>query len=240
MLGLAVAEAVTWASLLTAVAALCAMLARRPTLVAWKNGRARPANLIGSVALFAGAAGAVAGLLVLRPDLWPVLAIPGALFAADFTVLLGGAARTAWGEIPGIAGLAMVSALAHASANPEVEDEAWALGVLTVLYFVGSIPFVRGYVRASSAVRRGEPKPREAAAPAAIYYVAALNVVGMAAALRWMPLLSLLALVPAALKAIWLAFGRGRLDRPIQRVGLLEVFHSLLFALLAWLVFLAG
>lgn len=237
LLGLAVARDATWASLSCGAAALLAMLGRRPTANALRTRGARLADVGFALALLGAAAGLAAATLALRPDLWPIFAVVATLFAADLAMLVVRLGRTAWGELPGIAGLALASVLGHASASPALGERSWALGLLCVLYFVGSIPFVRGFVRARAAFARGDGAARLAAQPAALYYLAAINVAGVLGLIRAFPLLAPAALLPAALKALWLSFGRARLDRRVQVLGVLEVFHSLVFAGLAWLAF---
>jgi hypothetical protein len=237
LLGLAVARDATWASLLCGAAALLAMLGRRPTANALRTRGARLADLGWSIALLGAAAGAAAVALALRPDLWPIFAVVATLFGADLAMLVVRLGRTAWGEMPGILGLALASVLGHASASPALGERSWALGLVCALYFVGSIPFVRGFVRARAAFARSDGTARLAAQPAALYYLAALNVTGLLGLVRAIPLLAPAALLPAALKALWLSFGRARLDRRVQVLGVLEVFHSLVFAGLAWLAF---
>lgn len=238
LLGCAVARSVTWATPLAAALSLLAMLGRRPMANALRARQPRRSDIAWAAALLAGAAALTAVLLALRPDLWPVVAVLVGLLGLDVALVRAGSGRTPWGEAPGIAGLALTSTLAHAASVGALGSAAWGLGLVTVLYFLGSIPFVRGYVRARTARDPGEA--RERTFPAALYYVLAINAVGGLAALRWLPAFAPFMLLPAALKSLWLCFGRGRLDRRIQAVGYLEVLHSVGFAALAALGFYFG
>jgi hypothetical protein len=239
-LGLAAAGGASWVSLLLALAGLGALLARRPLLGAIQSRGARPADVGWACALLGSAAALAVAALVVRPDLWVPILIEGALFVIDTALRVGRVGRTPLGEIPGVAGLAWAAALAHASVLPAFGPPSAALGGLCAIYFIGSIPFVRGFVRARAAQRQSAPDPRRHALPAALYYLAAINVVGLLAIVRWMPFLAALSLVPAALKAVMLAFGPAKLDRRVQQIGYLEVAHSLLFAALAWFAFYAA
>lgn len=239
-LGVAVAGDISWITPLVFVAGLCALLARRPALVAWQTRGRRRVQLWWALGLWLGVGGTAGTALVLRPDLWPLYALIGTLAVADYVVLAARLGRSAWGELPGIAGLSLVAALAHGTATPWLDGEAWELGLLSLAYFVGSIPYVRGFVKARYASRAGSDFPRQNAFPAVAYYVVMVNLVGALGVMGFLPSLAMLPLLPAVLKTTWLCFGKARLDRPIKQLGFQEVFHGVVFGAATWALFAFG
>ena len=140
---------------------------------------------------------------------------------------------TVGGELIGIAGLTLGAPATYYVGAGSPGIQMLGLWLLSFLYFGGSVFYVKLKVRVHS---RQQPPASSlqrmlVGKTTVIYHVGAIALAGVLVATGLVPLLAPLAYIPVSCKAV-----RGTLDwrRPvnIKRLGVMEIVHSLVFAVL--------
>lgn len=222
-----------WPSLLLLLAILALFSAGRP-LELTIQGRRNGALL--RLAIYS-LAGIVAGLgLLLLYDRWMLLlgVIPGSVLVLQLWLRMRRLDRTWPVRLVSIAALSATGPAAYYAASSALDNTALAVWLLPFAYSGASVFYVRLYYRPLSKGRGSSDLEGRVAAEhqmlgflaVVLAATAALGVTGV------LPPLAIVAFVPLAVKAI-IACGR-RGSRPaLQRLGLEELAHSLLFLVLA-------
>lgn len=242
-IGIAAARTVNLATLFFALTAFGFFLLRYPMMLAIKN-RAPDARreairwsaIYGTITLIAGA------LLMIAAQLWLLIPL-GALGAISLAFYLWLAARRAEmsviGEWTGIVGLALGAPGAYLVATNSLDTNALALYILNVLYFGGTISYIKFKVREQPRVVTPNADWRArvwAGRVTIIYHAFAFALIAAFATLGFLPALVTLAFVPALCKAIGGAMNRpARLN--IRHLGFIELGSSILFAILVLLAY---
>jgi hypothetical protein len=195
-------------------------MASYPALQALRRGSARPGELRWSAIYALAAAAAWAPVLVEMPRLaWLGVALaPPLISAAIFA--RSRRDRDLLNGLLGVAGLVLGGLAAAVLARGRYDGVGWQVYGSCLLYFWGSVLFVKSMVR-----RRGDSRFRWISWG---YHLAALGTVTAA----WSPWIGA-ALAPSLLRAL-LCWGKGL--RPRQ-LGLIEIGNTLLFLALCALYF---
>ncbi len=245
IIGLAVAAQSTaqwqWRSLLLVVAALGLFLVRYPIDTVIKT-RKRPAAdrawlmrwAIGyaSIAAFGGG-----WLIVVARLVWliPLGLLSMALLAYHWWLVDRRQEMSAQGELAGIGGLALGAPLAYYTVTGVLDGTALGLWIVNVLYFGGTVFYIKLKVRQQPK----EPAPdrlseRLVKARACLTYQSVvLTVLILLTALNRLPLLVWLAFVPMTIKVfLGATHWQDRKSLSLPRLGMIEMVHSALFAIL--------
>jgi hypothetical protein len=185
------------------------------------------------LALYWTAGAASIALLWIRyrfEDLWHFawLGIP---IAAVFTWFLKtNRMRTVAGELVGICGLTLTAPLAHYASVGQVRPTGFWIWALCILYFAGSIFYVKARV-ANSLRARSLPLAKPDYSSFCIsYHLGLLALLAGLAALGQVPAILPIAFLPVVLRGV-LSFRRRDAKLNIARIGWTEVAYSLFFAL---------
>lgn len=231
----------SWALPPYLLAALALFTVRRP-LAALVRGAAPAAEerrrALGWVVRF-GAAGALAGLVLLAFHLWLMIPL-GVIAAALLGVDLLRAARTARptfaSEVAGAVGIALVAPGAYYAATGRLDGAAPALWIACALHFVSGVYHIRMRVRWVKVPPRGAAE-RWATARENVLYQAGMLAAGAALArLGLLPPLGWLALLPAFARGV-LGAALGRRETNFKRLGWLEAAYAAAFLALLLLTF---
>jgi hypothetical protein len=234
----------SWPVALTFVAAFFAYLARHPlVLLARSRGRREraPATAgfwLAVYTLIAAAAGFTVIVLYRYWLLVPLAALAAALLAMNLYLASRRAEMTVGGELLGIAGLTLGAPAMYYVAAGAPGQQMLGLWLLSFLYFGGSVFYIKLKVRVHS--RQAPPASMlqrlYAGRAAILYHLATLAVTIVLVATSLVPLLAPLAYVPVTCKAF-----QGTLDWrqsvKIRRLGMIELAHSVVFALLIVLAY---
>ena len=139
------------------------------------------------------------------------------------------------GELAGICGLALGAPLAYYVATGMLDGIALGLWIVNALYFGGTVFYIKLKVRQQPK----EPAPdrvseRLLKAKACLSYqsVVLMLVIVLVAGHR-LPALAVLAFVPMTVKVLYgVTRWQDRQSLSLPRLGLIEVFHSIVFAML--------
>lgn len=236
--GIGVAGILNADVLLFALTAFNFFLLRFPLMLALKSRAVDTRALALRWSVIYGAVTFISGaILLLSTQQWILVGL-GALGFATLTVYLWLAARraemTIWGEWIGIAGLALGAPGAYIVAKDAFDAAAIALYLLNVLYFAGTVLYVKFKVREQPRLVLSEPNlmMRLWSGRASLLYhafVAALVVIF--ATTRWLPALAPIAFILPMCKVIG-----GVLNKPerlnIRRLGFIELGFTLVFTLI--------
>ena len=199
------------------------------------SGRAARAAF--HLAIYLVASGIAASLLLLVYQRWTLVAF-GAVASVALVIQLilrqHRLDRTWTSRLVAIAALSVTGPAAYYAATGMVDRRAMAVWVLAFLYSAASVFFVRMIYRPPRKRRASEIAGgrTEAQRNMLIYLgVAALVVLGLSAA-GWLPPLGPLALLPLAVK-VGRATRRQEHQTSLKEIGLAELWHTALFALLA-------
>lgn len=225
--------------LLTFIAAFFAYLARHPLVLIARAGGQRQRIAAGTLPwlLIYGAVAAISGLgVVLAGRYWLLLAI-AALAVVPLGLNLFLATRRAEmslaGELLGIGGLSLGAPAMFYVAAGVLQPQALGLWLLTFLYFGGTVFYIKLKVRIHSRQSApGSAVERLLIAKATIiYHLGVVILTALLVGSGLAPLLAPLAYIPATCKAVQ---GALHWQRPVnvRRLGVIEVVHSLLFAVL--------
>ncbi len=203
---------------------------RRPTtdraeLIRW-------AIVYGSIAAIGG------GSLIVIDHLYALIAIGSigaALLIYHWWLVERRQEMSARGELAGIFGLALGAPLAYYVSTGLLDGTALALWIVNALYFGGTVFYIKLKVRQQSK----EPAPdrvseRLVKAKACLSYQSAvLTLVILLVALHRLPALAVLAFAPMTLKVLYgAARWQDRKSLSLPRLGVIELIHSLVFAVL--------
>lgn len=183
-------------------------------------------------------AAAAGGFVVVRYGRWFLLPwsfLAGAFAAAALWLENRRWDRTAGGEWTMMAGLAVVAPGTAYAVAGEWRPDFWGLAALYVLFFGGSVFYVRYVLRGKNkcTLSLGE---RFAAARFLIgYYAAAVVVAATVAALGFLPGYAVFGLAPAAGRAFFAPFAAPKGKPSVRAVGFGELFYTLIFVIItAW------
>jgi hypothetical protein len=142
--------------------------------------------------------------------------------------------RTIFGEILAIAGLTMTAPAAHYVALGEWQPAAFWLWLLSSLYFVSSVFYVR--LRVNLINPRREAERKIAWRRCASYHAFLLLLLLLLTASDRLSLFALAAFAPAVTRAFWsLIKPIGQLN--LKRLGMLEIIYSVVFLIFITLTF---
>lgn len=226
------------ASALFAIGAVLGLfLARYPIELLIKT-RKRNSMLIGWSILYAALSIFSAGWLLVIDRLIGLIPI-GLLGAALMLFRFRMAARrqdmSALGELSGIAALALGAPIVYYAASGQLNGTALAVWLINLLYFGGTVFYIKLKVRQQPRLptpdRIGE---RVIQAKACLTYQAAtLALVVALIFLQSRSILILLAFLPMTIKVLYGAYRwQDKRSLSLPRLGLIELFHSALFAAL--------
>ncbi len=246
MIGFAVAAHWELRSLLLMASTLGLFLVRFPIDMLIKTRR-RPAadraRLIRWAAIY-GSIAALGGLwLIVADQLYALIGlglIGAVLLLYHWWLVERRKEMSVRGELAGIFGLALGAPLAYYVATGMLNGTALALWIVNALYFGGTVFYIKLKVRQQPK----EPAPdrvseRLVKAKACLSYQSVvLTVVILLMALQSLPALALLAFIPMTLKVLYGATRwQDRKSLSLPRLGLIEMFHSALFAVLIIVAF---
>jgi hypothetical protein len=247
LIGFIVAPVWNWQNLILMVAALGFFLARYPLALLIKTrhrSNTNKAYLWRWTLIYGGITALCGAWLVLARQLWlliPMGIIGGMLLAFHLWLVARRQEMSVAGELAGILGLALGAPMAYYTAGGQMDLTALMLWVVNVLYFGGTVFYIKLKVRQQPR----QPAPpqlseRLGKAKACLgYQTIALTVVLLLVTLRLAPLLTPLALLPATVKVVWGA-GHWQDKRSLSliRLGLIEIFHALAFTVLTVIAFI--
>ncbi len=246
MIGLIVAGVWQWRSIWLILAALGLYLLRFPIDTVIKT-RKRPQTDRAWLIRWALGYGAIAtvsgGWLVVADRLYGLVllgAIGLALLLYHWRLVDQRKEMSVRGELSGIFGLALGAPLAYYTATGRLDWTAAALWLVNALYFGGTVFYIKLKVRQQPR----EPKPdrvseRLVKAKACLtYQTVVLTIIILLTALHRLPALALLAFVPMTLKIIYgAAHWQDKQTLSLPRLGVIELIHSTLFAVLIIIAF---
>lgn len=246
IVGAAVAPVWQWRTLILIVAALAFFLVRYPLATIIKT-RKRPTtdrtDLIRwsiGYGLIAALAGAWLILIERLYLLIPIGLIGATLIAFHLWLVYRKQEMSAYGELAGIAGLALGAPLTYYAASGQLDSTALMVWLVNALYFGGTVFYIKLKVRQQPRLpapdRLSERLLRGRAC--LTYQGVVLTVIIALVALDHMPALLPLAFVPMTLKVIYGAVRwQDRRSLSLPRLGVIEVIHSILFAALVIVAF---
>lgn len=241
IVGMAVAPVWQWRTLILLVAALAFFLVRYPLATIIKT-RKRPTTDRAWWLRWSIGYGAIAALcgawLILIERLYlliPIGLIGATLVAFNLWLVSRKQEMSIYGELSGIAGLALGAPLTYYAASGQLDGTALLLWLVNALYFGGTVFYIKLKVRQQPRL----PAPdrlsdRLLKSRACLTYqgVVLTVIIGLVA-LDHMPALLPLAFVPMTLKVIYgAARWQDKRSLNLPRLGVIELVHSVLFAVL--------
>jgi len=241
IIGFAVAAQWQWRSIGLIGAALGLFLVRFPidTLIKTrKRPTAERARLIRWAIAYGAIAAVCGGWLIVIDQLYALIGlglIGAALLIYHWWLVERRREMSAQGELAGIFGLALGAPLAYYVSTGVLNGTALGLWVVNALYFGGTVFYIKLKVRQQPK----EPAPdrvseRLVKAKACLSYQSAvLTLVILLVAFQRLPALAVLAFVPMTLKVLnGAARWQDRRSLSLPRLGMIEMVHSALFAVL--------
>lgn len=246
IIGFAVAAQWQWRSILLIVATLGLFLVRFPIDALIKT-RKRPtadrAWLMRWAIGYGSIAAVCGGWLIIGDQLYMLIGIGligAALLIYHWWLIEQRKEMSARGELAGIFGLALGAPLAYYVSTGMLNGTALGLWIVNALYFGGTVFYIKLKVRQQPK----EPAPdrvseRLVKAKACLSYQSVvLTLVILLVAFHRLPALALLAFVPMTLKVLYGATRwQDRKSLSLPRLGLIEMVHSALFAVLIIVAF---
>ncbi|MEK6563400.1 MAG: YwiC-like family protein [Candidatus Omnitrophota bacterium] len=141
------------------------------------------------------------------------------------------------GQIINIIGLSLTAPAAEYCASGSYSPNTLGVWLVCVLFFLGSVFYVRFLVRRRLEVAGKFGQRLRAGFTSLVFHLSALLAVTALSKFRVIPLSAPLALVPAASKALWPIIRRSRNSYPVKHIGRLELIHTLVFSIITVLVF---
>ena len=241
IIGFAVAAQWQWRSILLIIAALGLFLVRFPIDTLIKTRR-RPTTdrawLIRWSIAYISIAAIGGGWLIAVAQLYGLIGmglIGAALLIYHWWLVERRQEMSARGELAGIIGLALGAPLAYYVATGVLNGTALGLWIVNALYFGGTVFYIKLKVR----LQPKEPAPdrvseRLVKARACLSYQSmVLTLMVLLVAFHRLPLLAVLAFVPMTLKVMYGAMHwQDRKSLSLPRLGVIEMLHSAVFALL--------
>ncbi len=237
LIGLAIAPAWRWSSLLAIVAVIGLFLVRYPLETLIKTKRRDSALIVWAI-IYASPTLLCGGwLIVIDRLIWliPIGLLGAAFMLFHFQLAARRQDMSALGELSGIAALALGAPIVYYAASGQLDGTALALWLINSLYFGGTVFYIKLKVRQQPRL----PAPDRigerliAAKTCLTYQGVTLTLVVPMVALHSAPVLIVFAFVPMTIKVLYGAY-RWQ-DKPslrLPRLGLIELFHSVLFAVL--------
>jgi hypothetical protein len=248
IIGFAVAAQWQWRSVLLILAALGFFMLRFPIDAVIKTRRRPNADrawLIRWALIYGSIAAICGGALVFLDRSYGLIgfaAIGAALLAYHWWLVDRRREMSATGELAGIFGLALGAPLAYYTASGQVNEIALALWIVNALYFGGTVFYIKLKVRQQPRL----PAPdrvseRLVKAKACLAYQSiALTILIVLVALTagTVPALVLLAFVPMTVKVlIGATRWQDKQSLSLPKLGMIEVVHAMLFAVLIIVAF---
>jgi hypothetical protein len=249
LLGLVIAPTWSWRALVLVVAALGFFLIRHPLVLLVKTRKRPDADspylwrwtfIYGSITILSGV------WLVFVHHLWwlVLMGLWGSLLLLFHLWLVSRRQEmSVSGELAGIFGLALGAPMGYYAASGQLDGTAAALWVVNVLYFGGTVFYIKLKVRQQPR----QPAPaflgeRLIKAKACLaYQIVGLTLLILMVTLCQAPLLTPLALVPATLKMLWGTWQwQDKKSLSLVRLGVIEIFHALTFTVLVVVAFRLG
>jgi archaellum biogenesis protein FlaJ (TadC family) len=241
IIGFAVAAQWQWRAIWLIGAALGLFLVRFPIDTLIKT-RKRPttdrAKLIRWAIVYGSIAAVCGGWLIVFVQLYwliPLGVLSAALLIYHWWLVERRREMSARGELAGIFGLALGAPLAYYVSTSVLNGTALGLWVVTALYFGGTVFYIKLKVRQQPK----EPAPdrvseRLVKAKACLTYQSVvLTLVILLVAFQRLPALVVLAFVPMTVKVLYGAtHWQDRKSLSLPRLGVIEVIHSAMFAML--------
>jgi hypothetical protein len=237
--GVMVARSLSWRVMLFVLSATFLFIARESSVVWWRAHRRGESRLdaLQRLILYLGFAGLSIAPLVLIDRLYLLVPLGLAallLLAVNAEQAVKREDRTLLGETLAIAGLTMSAPAAHYVAVGEWQPAAFWLWLLSALYFVSSIFYVRLRVNLINPRRQAERKI--AWRRCASYHAFLLLSLFLVAASDRLSFFALAAFAPAIARASWsLVKPGGQLN--LRRLGMLEIIYSVVFLIFITLMF---
>ncbi len=241
IVGMAVAPVWQWRTLILIMAALAFFLVRYPLATIIKT-RKRPATdrawrLRWSIGYGAMAALCGAWLIVIERlyFLIPIGLIGATLVAFNLWLVSRKREMSIYAELSGIAGLALGAPLTYYAASGQIDGTALMLWLVNALYFGGTVFYIKLKVRQQPRLPAPDRLSERLLKGRACltYQGVALTVIIALVAVDHMPALLPLAFVPMTLKVIYgTARWQDKRSLNLPRLGLIELAHSILFAVL--------
>ena len=246
IIGLAVAGEWQWRSMLLILAALGLFLLRFPIDTVIKTRRRPQADrawLIGWAIGYGSLAAICGGWLVILDRLYALIGfgvIGVALLLYHWWLVDRRKEMSVTGELAGIFGLALGAPLAYYTASGRLGELALALWIVNALYFGGTVFYIKLKVRQQPRL----PAPdrvseRLVKARACLTYQSVvLTILIVLVALAGLPALVVLAFVPMTVKVlIGATRWQDKQSLSLPRLGLIEMAHAALFAVLIIMAF---
>lgn len=235
MLGALIARDFNIPAILLAFAALCTFLLKQPIYI-WLKKRSitETANARFWVITHAGIAALFAFPLIVIYHRWWLLPLGLVAFAfAFFSAWLQRRrmVRSVWGESLAIVQLTITAPATFYSLTGEFTSVAWKLWGLLILYYAGSIFYVKLKVMQYSYRPIEWRKKLKLGWPNVTYQVVILLIVSFGVFERFVPPLALVAFIPNSMKAFIGTFLVGESLR-LKIIGWTELGFSTLYALL--------
>jgi archaellum biogenesis protein FlaJ (TadC family) len=246
IIGFTVGTQWEWRSLMLIAAALGLFLMRFPVDTLIKT-RKRPtierARLIRWSIVYGSLAAIGGGWLIVIDQLYwlmPLGMLGAILLAYHWRLVERRQEMSARGELAGIFGLALGAPLAYYVSTGVIDGTALGLWIVNALYFGGTVFYIKLKVRQQPK----EPAPdrvseRLVKAKACLSYQSVvLTLVILLVAFQRLPALALLAFVPMTLKVLLgAARWQDRKSLSLPRLGMIEMVHCALFAVLIIMAF---
>lgn len=236
LIGLGAAHSINGAAALFAMTAFCFFLLRYPLMIAIKSRSSdMHRNALRWSVIYATLAGISGAWLLLASRLWALIPI-GVFGLATLGVYLAFAARRAEmstaGEWIGIAGLAAGAPGVYLASTGRLDTTALAIFVLNLLYFGGTVSYIKFKVREqprATASGGGVSEKLWAGRMTLAYHVLVLLVVACLGAIGIVPALAAVAFWLPMCKVVVGIFRRPtRLSLP--HLGIIELGITLAFA----------
>ena len=246
IIGFVVAAQWSWRSIWLILATLGLFLVRFPIDTLIKTRRRHAADRAGLIrwAVIYGSIAMLCGLRLIVVDrLYALIGlslIGAVLLLYHWWLVDRRKEMSVRGELAGIFGLALGAPLAYYVATGMLNGTALGLWIVNALYFGGTVFYIKLKVRQQPK----EPAPdrvseRLVKAKACLSYQSVvLTLVILLVALHRLPALAVLAFVPMTLKVVYGATRwQDRKSLSLPRLGMIEMVHSALFAVLIIAVF---
>ena len=234
-----VAGTLSWRLVLLTLAITFVFIARAPLLIWWRArrrdlGRRTALRLLGTYLAFAVAS--VAPLLFISRLFWllPLGLIAITLLTINAAQAMQREDRTVTGEVTAILGLTLTAPAAYYVARGQWDVVAVWLWALCALYFASSVFYVKLRVQALN--RRKPQEQQRARSRCALYHIFLLAALLALAVTDSLNLFAIVAFAPVLARSFWfLAKPGGEVN--LRRIGVFEIFYSLVFLIFITLTF---
>lgn len=240
-MAVAVLDKWSWSSFLLIISFILIFLSHRPVVLILKGWKRRdtiewPACSWAFV--LSGSGIGLAAFLFLFQQQWNALSLGLAVaitFLLHLRLTLNREHMSVTGEIIGVLGLTASAPVMYIFLNGYLDAKGWVLWMITFLYFAGTIFYIKLKVR----IQPSQPKPDlvgklRAGMPVVLYGVLLLIYVFFITVIRGYSWFFFWAYAPFLVKAVrGLVRWQSRETLKINRLGAMELAHSILFAVLS-------